>query len=115
MDWQATEFNNSWRYAFMSLVRKSPDHQEPAARHAGVASWNRHMQILDAQIQRTGAYVAGAEFTLADIVIGLSAQRWLAAPIDDVAPRPDLAAVRTYRDRLLGRAGFRQYGANGQP
>ena len=24
MDWQATELNNSWRYAFMALVRKNP-------------------------------------------------------------------------------------------
>ncbi|MDU7867976.1 MAG: glutathione S-transferase, partial [Pantoea sp.] len=24
MDWQATEFNTAWRYAFMGLVRKDP-------------------------------------------------------------------------------------------
>lgn len=115
MDWQATEFNNSWRYAFMGLVRRSAEHQEPASLAAGVAGWNRHMQILNAQLERTGAHVAGAEFTLADIVVGLSAQRWLMAPIDAVAPRPDLPAVHAYRERLLGRPGFRQYGANGEP
>lgn len=115
MDWQATEFNNAWRYAFMSLVRKSPEHQDPTALLAGVASWNRHVQILEVQLLRTGAHVAGSAFTLADIVIGLSMQRWLAAPIDAVAPRPDLPAVRAYRDRLLERPGFRQHGANGQP
>ena len=29
MDWQATELNNAWRYAFMGLVRGSPAHQDP--------------------------------------------------------------------------------------
>lgn len=24
MDWQATEFNNAWRYVFLALVRKNP-------------------------------------------------------------------------------------------
>ena len=115
MDWQATEFNNAWRYAFMSLVRKSPEHQDPAALQAGVASWNRHVQILESQLQRTSAYVAGSAFTLADIVIGLSAQRWLAAPIDAIAPRPDLPAVRAYRDLLMERPGFLRHGANGHP
>ena len=28
MDWQATELNNAWRYAFMGLVRQSPAHQD---------------------------------------------------------------------------------------
>jgi glutathione S-transferase len=65
MDWQATEFNSSWRYAFMGLVRKSPEHLDAAACAAGVASWNRHMQILEGQLERTGAYAVGTVFTLA--------------------------------------------------
>jgi glutathione S-transferase len=115
MDWQATEFNNSWRYAFMGLVRKSPEHRDAAACAASVASWNRHMQIIEGQLERTGAYVVGADFTLADIVIGLAAQRWFTAPIETVATRPVLPSVHAYRERLLTRRGFRQHGANGQP
>lgn len=34
------------------------------------------MTILDAQLAKTGAYVAGETFTLADIVLGLSTHRW---------------------------------------
>ncbi|MBV8604223.1 MAG: glutathione S-transferase N-terminal domain-containing protein [Pelomonas sp.] len=114
MDWQASDFNNAWRYAFLGLVRKSPEHQDAAAVAASVASWHRHMQILEGQLERTGAHVAGAAFTLADIVIGLAAQRWRVAPIDAVAPRPALPAVAAYLERLLERPGFRQHGANGQ-
>ena len=30
MDWQATELNVAWRYAFLGLARKSPAHTDPA-------------------------------------------------------------------------------------
>ncbi len=38
MDWQATEFNNAWRYAFMGLVRKDPRFQDPAAMKESIAT-----------------------------------------------------------------------------
>lgn len=111
MDWQATELNNSWRYAFMATVRKSPAHSDVAALEHGVREWNRHMQILDQQLQGTDAYVNGAEFSLADIVLGLSLNRWRSAPI----AHADLPALARYFDRLCERPGFLQYGANGIP
>lgn len=111
MDWQATELNNAWRYAFMALVRQSSAHADATAIEASVGQWNRHMQILDGQLTRTGAWVAGQAFTLADVVLGLSTQRWLSAPIQ----RPDLPAVRRYHEALCRRPAFMQYGNNGQP
>jgi glutathione S-transferase len=111
MDWQVGDLNNSWRYAFMSLVRHSPAHQDPAALAAGVQAWTRHMAILEQQLHRTGAFAAGDTFTLADIVLGLATHRWFSAPID----RPDLPAVAAYYERLSTRAGFRQHGRNGTP
>ena len=56
MDWQATELNTSWRYAFMALVRKSPQFSSPQAIDDSVRSWNRHMGILDSQLSKTGAF-----------------------------------------------------------
>jgi len=111
MDWQAGDFNNAWRYAFMHLVRKSPAHQDPAAVAAGTASFNRHVAMLDGQLARTGAFVAGPAFTLADIVIGLSVNRWFETPID----RPALHHVQAYYERLTERAPFRLHGRNGMP
>jgi len=111
MDWQATELNNSWRYAFMGLVRQSPAHQDPALQHAGVEGWNRHMAMLEAQLQATGAFIAGAQFTLADVVIGLSTHRWFAAPIG----RPTLPAVEAYYQRLSERPGFIAHGRDAGP
>ncbi len=111
MDWQATELNNSWRYAFMSLVRHSPQHQDPASLQAGLSGWTKHLRILDDQLAQGGPFVTGEGFTLADVVLGLSVQRWLMTPWD----RPDLPAVQAYHQRLSQREGFRLYGSNGLP
>ncbi|KQQ96296.1 glutathione S-transferase family protein [Massilia sp. Leaf139] len=111
MDWQATELNNAWRYAFMALVRASPAHADPAQIAAGVANWNRHVGILDAQLAATGAYVAGERFTLADVVIGLSLNRWSMTPME----RPDYPHVAAYLQRLAARPGYRAWCANGVP
>jgi glutathione S-transferase len=111
MDWQATELNNSWRYAFMALVRQSPAHADPAAIAAGTAEWNRLMGLLDAQLAATGAFVCGDTLTLADIVLGLSVNRWMSTPIE----RPALPAVATYVERLSERPAFLAHGRNGLP
>jgi glutathione S-transferase len=110
MDWQAGELNNAWRYAFMGLVRRSPLHQDAAMLAAGVAGWNRHLAILDAQLDLTGAFAVGPKFSLADVVLGLSVHRWMAAPID----KPALPAVAVYYERLSERPGFLAHGRDGQ-
>lgn len=109
MDWQSGELNNSWRVAFMALVRGQP--AAPEAIAASVAGWNRHMGLLDAQLARTGAYVCGDTFTLADVVLGLSTQRWKNAPIERIA-RP---AVDAWMQRLSARPGFAAFVDNGMP
>ena len=111
MDWQAGDLNNSWRYAFMGLVRGSDAHRDAAAIEASAASWNRHMAILEGQLAKAGGFATGPAFTLADIVLGLSVNRWFMTPID----RPVLPHVQAYYDRLATRAGFRQHGRNGTP
>jgi glutathione S-transferase len=109
MDWQATELNNSWRYAFMALVRNSPAHGDAAQVAASIAQWNRQMGILEAQLDKTGAHAAGPDFTLADIVLGLSLNRWLMTPME----RPDYPALRAYAGLLRQRPGCRAYCMNG--
>jgi glutathione S-transferase len=69
------------------------------------------MQILDRQLAATGAYVAGDMFTLADIPIGLSVNRWFETPFE----HPDLPAVRAYYERLSKRRAFCLHGRNGTP
>jgi glutathione S-transferase len=109
MDWQVGELNNSWRVAFMALVRGQPAAPEAVA--ASVAGWNRHMRMLDQQLDKTGAYVCGADFTLADVVLGLSAQRWKNAPI----AHAELPAVAAWLQRLGRQPGFADFVDNGMP
>ncbi|AIY39245.1 putative glutathione S-transferase-like protein [Collimonas arenae] len=111
MDWQATELNNSWRYAFVALVRKNPDYSDAAALAASVASWTRHIGILEQQLATTGAYVTGNSFSLADIPLGLSVNRWLMTPLQHA----HYPAVAAYFDRLSQRPGFLRHGRNGLP
>ncbi len=111
MDWQATELNSAWRYVFMARVRQSPAHGDPAAIAASIARWNHLMGILDRQLAATGAFVAGTGFSLADVVIGLSVQRWRQTLLE----RPSLPAVADYFARLQSREAFRRHGDNGLP
>jgi len=105
MDWQATELNSAWRYAFWALVRKSPQHRDAAEIRASQQQWHRMMSLLDAQLQLTDAYAVGRHFTLADVVLGLSTHRWLATPME----RPALPHVAAYHARLSERPGFQKH------
>jgi glutathione S-transferase len=53
----------------------------------------------------------GDIFTLADIVLGLSFNRWASTPM----ARPQLPSVAAWAARLGERAGWLQHGANGTP
>lgn len=110
IDWQASELNPSWGYAFQAIVRKSPLHADPALIERSIEQWTHMMTILDGQLERTGGHVAGAGFSLADVPVGVSVARWLATPI---AHKP-LPAVDAYVERLRSRPGFQAFG-NGYP
>jgi glutathione S-transferase len=111
MDWQLGDLNHAWRYAFMALVRQSPAHRDPAAVAGSAAEWNRLMTLLDAHLQRAGPHATGADFTLADVVLGLAAQRWRATPIEHA----NLPAVDAYLDRLRARPAFMAAGGAEHP
>ncbi|MDN6856088.1 glutathione S-transferase [Pseudomonas sp. CAN2814] len=111
MGWQATELNNAWRYAFMARVRNSPSHTDASAIALSEAQWNHCMALLDRQLAHTGAFVTGACFSLADVVLGLSVNRWYLTPMQ----RPELPAVAAYYERLSERPGFLLHGRNGEP
>ena len=110
IDWQATEFNTAWRYAFSALVRRNPAFDDSRGIEASKADWTRMVGILDDVLTRH-LYVAGDSFTLADIPIGLSINRWFMTPMD----KPAFPAVSAYYDRLSRRLAFLTHGRNGIP
>ncbi|CDY74843.1 Uncharacterized glutathione S-transferase-like protein [Caballeronia glathei] len=111
MDWQATDLNRSWSYAFLGLVRKSPAHVDANQIAESLGNWGRHMRILNSRLETTGAFVAGEQFSLADIPVGLSVNRWFSTPFE----HPHFPAVSNYFERLGERPGFAAYCRNGTP
>lgn len=111
MDWQASDFNNSWRIPFQALVRKNQQMQDPVAIQQAAQLFVSMVAVVDEQLSRTGAYIAGTRFTLADIPMGLSLHRWRSTPI----AKPDYRNVDRYYEQLLDRPGFRRYGRDGGP
>jgi glutathione S-transferase len=105
MDWQATELNPSWSYAFLALVRKDPEYTQAREIAASIANWHRHMRMLDEHFAHGGQFITGEFFTLADVLLGLSTHRWLLSPIE----RPHLDAVHGYYQRLSVRPAFRAH------
>jgi len=110
IDWQGIELNNSWTYALMSIIRHSPDHQDPILVEKSIQSWNKLMGIIDHQLAKTGAYITGEHFSLADIGIGLSVQRWYLTPF----AKPQYSHVKRYYELLSQREAYLRWGNNGQ-
>jgi glutathione S-transferase len=111
MDWQASDLNNSWRVCFQALVRRNPAFQDETTICASVDLFNERVGIIDAQLARTGGFIAGDRFTVADIAIGLSLHRWESVPM----ARPRYVNVLRYLERLMLRPGFVRYGRDSGP
>ncbi|SLM25668.1 glutathione S-transferase family protein [Stenotrophomonas indicatrix] len=109
MDWQASDLNSAWRHVFMARVRQHPDFADDARAEASLEQWNRLMTVLDHQLAASNAYVAGTDFSLADIVLGLSTQRWRSTP----GNKPALRHVDAWFERLHPRPGFNEHVDNG--
>lgn len=109
MDWQATELNRTWVPAFHALARGAAHPAEAVA--ASVQRWNAMMGFLDTHLAAGGGHVAGVDFSLADIPVGLSVHRWKYTPIE----RPSYPAVETYYAKLRQRPAFAANGRTDVP
>lgn len=110
MEWQGTEVSNAHRAAVLALVFKLDVPGGQAAIDASLAKWPRKIAVIEKQLEKTGAHITGPEFTLADICIGLTVNRWYGTPTGE---KPDFPATMAYYDRLTERPGFQKHGRNG--
>jgi len=99
LDWQATEWQPTMLRAFLGLVRTPEAERDQAAIQASLARAAQRAQILEQALQDKD-YVAGSRFTMADIVLGCAAHRWLNLP---GAQRPDTPALSAWYRRLMMR------------
>lgn len=111
MDWASTDLGNGLRDVFWGVQLKHPDFTDPAKIALGIANWSKQMQRLDHHLSSAGPYLMGECFTIADIPVGLSVNRWFAVDFQ----KPKLDAVAAYYDRLAEREGYRLHGRNGTP
>ncbi len=105
MDW-VSEYNIAYRYGFMALSRKHPRYTLQSEIDFSVERWNQMTVILDKALSGSGPFIGGDVFSLADIALGLSVNRWLKTPMK----RADCPAVVAYHGRLLKREAFVGFG-----
>jgi glutathione S-transferase len=89
---------------FWKVVRTAPSQQDPVAISQAVTKLDKFFDVAEAQLAR-GAYLAGNDFTLADIQFGHVLFRYF----DIAIIRPDRPAVRRYYDALVRRPAFREH------
>lgn len=104
LGWQATELNGSWGYVVPALLRKTPGYDDPDRIAAAIAKWTGTMTMLEAELNKGRPFIAGSEFSIADIALGLSCHRWFMTPFE----KKPMPAAEDYYRRLKGReAGAR--------
>ena len=111
MNWYGTNFGQSFRYAFHALIRKNPAYDDQGKIAESLATCAARVAILDAHLGRTGAFVAGPDFTLADILLGAGVNRWMQMPAD----KPPCPAVTAYYERLGARPAYAEWFNAEQP
>jgi glutathione S-transferase len=102
MDWQLTVLGPAITPAFHGLIRTPENKRDLAAIAASQSKTIEAMKILDAQLGKT-AYVAGSEFTMGDIPVGVMCYRfWQLVP-----ERPELPGLQRWYTALQQRDAFR--------
>jgi glutathione S-transferase len=111
MDWANTDAALAMRPAFLGIALKMPGYTDPKAIEASAAAWSTQMRLLDQHLASQGPHVTGASFTVGDIPVGLTVNRWINV---DFA-KPKLAAVEAYYVRLQERPAFRAHSGRQNP
>ncbi|MEJ1961467.1 MAG: hypothetical protein WDO56_07955 [Gammaproteobacteria bacterium] len=111
MDWQVSDFNNSWRVILQGLVRRNPGFSGPRCHREVRVAILEHGGSHRWRARAHGCIHRRLAITAADICIGLSIHRWRSIPWK----WPTYANVDRYYDRLFARRGFQRYGRDGGP
>lgn len=89
---------------FWRVVRTAPEQRDPAAIAAALGELGRYLDIAEKQLE-AHAFIAGDDFTLADIQFGHVLYRYFDIDID----RAERPALRRYSETLEGRQPYREH------
>jgi len=104
LDWQQTSLNQPQGVVFIALIRTPPEQRDNAAIAQGVVNAGRMWAMADTQVAKQG-WIAGPDFTIADIALGPNVHRWLNFPIE----RPAAPHLKAWYERLLQRPAFQRH------
>ena len=110
MEWHRSDISMAFFPLFQMLVRGLPGTPEKIAKHT--ANCGRIFAQLDAQLDGRD-FICGDTLTIADIVNGAIAYRYMTLPID----RPSLPNMEAWYQRLTARPAYEkhvmiEYGSN---
>lgn len=104
MDWQLSVVGPAIFAAFWGLIRTPEEKRDLAAIAASKAKTTEAMKILDAHLGRT-AFVAGDQFSMGDIPVGVMAYRFRQLCPD----RPEMPHLERWYAELQKRPAFRDH------
>lgn len=104
MDWQMTIVSPAMIPVFRGMIRTPPEKRDMAAIEAGRKRLSETMAIIDSNLADR-AFMAGDDFTMGDIPVGIAAWRWFNMPIE----REDYPNLRRWVDALEQRPGYRKH------
>lgn len=106
MDWQLTTLGPAIVPLFWGLVRTPENKRDPTAVREALDKTAQAWRIVEEHLAKTKrAYLAGAEFSIGDIPLGIWAYRWFNMPIE----RPDLPHLKAWYGRLCERPAYRTH------
>jgi len=101
MDWQLSTLNTPLSAMLWGYFRTPPEKRDSAAlakyRLDAITLW----QMVERQLGKQ-EYLAGTDFSLADICNGIWVHRWYQLPVE----RPDLPGLMAWYRRISKRPGF---------
>jgi glutathione S-transferase len=104
MDWQLATLNDPIGALLFGFYRAAPERRDDSA----LASARVEAMLLWSTVDgwlATRDFLAGRNFSLADIAVGVMAYRWFAFPIE----RPEMKYLEAWHERLTAREGFRAH------
>lgn len=81
MDWQTTTFNPAIAPAFWHLIRFAPEKRDMVVVKNALVTAEKHLTLLDAHLA-THKFVTGDTFTMGDIPLACSVNRWYKLPLE---------------------------------
>jgi len=104
MDWQLSTVGPPMGALLYGLIRTKPEGRDhaaiEAARRKALVAWTIVEDALEGR-----SFLAGAELSLAEIVMGTLVYRWHAFPLE----RPPLKNLKSWYERMRERPAFRAH------